>query len=56
MKRRSRSKKEIKEATACLAAATEISVAAAVVALLSELDGIFALKGGQRTSLKAFLH
>lgn len=37
-----------------LTAANEISVDAAVTAVLSELDGIFTLKEEQRMTLKAF--
>lgn len=43
------------EATASLAAAKEISMCPAVVAVLSGLEGIFTLKEEDRTPLKAFL-
>lgn len=45
--------KKTREVTPSLAAAKEISVGAA--SSLSELDGIFILKEGQRTVLGAFL-
>lgn len=43
------------EAIASVAAATEIRVEAAVVAVLSELDGISELKKEQRMAFKCFL-
>lgn len=45
----------MQEAIASLAATKEISLDAAVAALLSELDGILMLKEEQRTTLRAFL-
>lgn len=41
--------------TASLAAANEISMNAALEAVLSELDDIFALKDRERRALEAFL-
>lgn len=38
-----------------MAAAKEISLEAAIVAVLSEVDGIFSLKEEQQSALKAFL-
>lgn len=46
---------ELQEVTSSLAAATDISMDAAVEAFLSELDGVFTLKEEQRPTLKAFL-
>lgn len=44
----------MQEATETLSAAKEMSVGAAVVAVLAELDRIFTLKQEQRTARKAF--
>lgn len=41
-------KEEIQEVTSSLAAAKEVSLDVAVVAVLSELDGFFTLRGGQK--------
>lgn len=45
----------MQEATANLAAVQENRVDAAVLAVVSEQDGLFTIKEEQRTALKAFL-
>lgn len=54
-KNHGRRQEAIQEATAHLAAASKISLDAAAVAGLTELDGIFILNKEQRTALMAFL-
>lgn len=46
--------KDEENVTATIAGAKETCVNAPVVAVLSELDGVFALKEEQRTALKPF--
>lgn len=48
-------KYKIQEGTARLAAAEEISVGAALAAVISELNGIFTSEKKRRAELKAFL-
>lgn len=48
-----RRQEDIQEGTARLAAASKISLDAAAVAVLPELDGIFILNKDQRTTLMA---
>lgn len=46
--------KKIEEETARVAATNEISIESSVVAVLSQLDGIFTLQKVQKIALKAF--